>query len=106
MDANTKKYLKVGAFVVLALIGYRMLMRKINKPSEEEMSSLDKDMVLQKGSKGAEVFELQRRLKEDFDKYLGETGIDADGIDGDFGSLTENALFEAKGVKQITLNQL
>ena len=72
MDANTRKYLKVGAFVVLALIGYRMLMRKINKPSEEEMSSLDKDMVLQKGSKGAEVFELQRRLKEDFDKYITE----------------------------------
>jgi hypothetical protein len=45
-------------------------------------------------------------LKDDFGKYLGETGVDNDGVDGDFGSLTETALFEAKGVKSITLNKL
>lgn len=106
MDARTKKYLIVGGAIVLGLYGYRMLMRKLNKPSEEQMSMLDKDLVLEKGSQGSEVAELQRRLKEDFGKYLGETGIDNDGIDGDFGTLTETALFEAKGVKSITLNQL
>lgn len=106
MDARTKKYLIVGGAIVLVLYGYRMLMRKLNTPSEEEMAMLDKDMVLEKGSKGAEVAELQRRLKEDFGKYLGETGIDKNGIDGDFGTLTETALFEAKGVKSIKLKDL
>jgi hypothetical protein len=105
MDAKTKKYLIVGGAIVLGLYGYRVLMRKLNKPTEEQMSMLDKDLVLEKGSQGSEVAELQRRLKEDFGKYLGETGIDNDGIDGDFGSLTETALFEAKGVKSITLNK-
>lgn len=106
MDAKTKKYLIYGGAIVLALVGYRMFMRKLNKPTEEQMAMLDKDMVLEKGSQGSEVAELQRRLKEDFGKYLGETGIDKDGIDGDFGTLTETALLEAKGVKSITLNQL
>lgn len=106
MDAKTKKYLIVGGAILLVAYGYRTLMRKLNKPTEEEMAMLDKDMVLEKGSKGSEVAELQRRLKEDFGKYLGETGIDKDGIDGDFGTLTETALLEAKGVKKITLNQL
>lgn len=106
MDAKTKKYLIVGGAILLVAYGYRTLMRKLNKPTEEEMAMLDKDMVLEKGSKGSEVAELQRRLKEDFGKYLGETGIDKNGIDGDFGTLTETALLEAKGVKKITLNQL
>jgi hypothetical protein len=95
MDAKTKKYLIVGGAIVLGLYGYRMLMRKLNTPSEEQIAMFDKDMVLEKGSQGSEVSELQRRLKEDFGKYLGETGID-----------NETALFEAKGVKSITLNQL
>lgn len=106
MNAKTKKYLIVGGAILLVAYGYRTLMRKLNKPTEEEMAMLDKDMVLEKGSKGSEVAELQRRLKEDFGKYLGETGIDKNGIDGDFGTLTETALLEAKGVKKITLNQL
>lgn len=106
MDAKTKKYLIVGGAIVLIAYGYRTLMRKLNKPTEEQMAMLDKDMVLEKGSQGSEVAELQRRLKEDFGKYLGETGIDKNGIDGDFGTLTETALLEAKGVKKITLNQL
>ena len=106
MNTTTKKYLIVGGAIVLGLYGYRMLMRKLNKPSEEQISMLDKDMVLEKGSQGSEVAELQRILKDDFGKYLGETGVDNDGVDGDFGNLTETALFEAKGVKSITLNKL
>ena len=106
MNTTTKKYLIVGGAIVLGLYGYRMLMRKLNKPSEEQISMLDKDMVLEKGSQGSEVAELQRILKDDFGKYLGETGVDNDGVDGDFCTLTETALFEAKGVKSITLNKL
>jgi hypothetical protein len=32
--------------------------------------------------------------------------FERDGIDGEFGSLTEKALFDAKGVKKISLKQL
>jgi hypothetical protein len=58
---------------------------------------------LSKGSRGAEVVELQRILKDEMGYDLGTFGTDGDGIDGDFGTMTENALFKAKGVKQITL---
>ena len=34
MNEKTKKYLIVGGAIVLGLYGYRMLMRKLNKPSE------------------------------------------------------------------------
>lgn len=54
-------------------------------------TTLNKNLVLKKGSKGAEVRNLQTKL-----------GVDAD---GDFGSITESALLKAKGVKSITLNQ-
>lgn len=103
MNARTKKYLIYGGAIVLALVGYRMLMRKLNKPTEEQIAMLNKDMVLKKGSRGSEVMELQRILKDEMGYNLGSTGVDKDGIDGIFGSITENALFQAKGVKQITL---
>lgn len=51
----------------------------------------NKSKVLKRGSKGAEVRELQQKL-----------GIQAD---GDFGPKTESALIKSKGVKSITLNQ-
>jgi len=53
--------------------------------------SLDKNKLLKKGSKGAEVRALQTLLKVK--------------VDGDFGRNTQNALFTQKGVNQITLNQ-
>lgn len=53
--------------------------------------TLNQNLVLQNGSRGAEVAELQRLL-----------GINADGI---FGSQTEAALKTAKGVTKITLAQ-
>ena len=52
--------------------------------------TLNKNLMLQKGSKGNEVKELQKLL-----------GIAAD---GDFGPNTENSLLAKKGVKKITLN--
>ena len=53
-----------------------------------------------------EVAELQRILVNQYGADLGFTGAEKDGIDGDFGSLTEKALLKAKGVKQISLKQI
>ena len=58
------------------------------------ISTLNFNLMLKKGSKGFEVKELQKRL--------GFTGTN---VDGDFGSKTESALFAMKAVKQTTLNQ-
>ena len=69
-------------------------------------NKLNMDLVLSKGSKGAEVTELQRILKKDYNAELGTSGINKDGIDGDFGTKTETALKNAKSVTQITLKQM
>ena len=76
-----------------------------NKRPQIEESTLDLDLKLAKGSKGAEVMELQRLLLEEHNSFLGETGENHDGVDGDFGSLTEQALKNFKGVTSISLNQ-
>lgn len=77
---------------------------KNKRPSIDE-STLNGELLLSKGSKGAEVMELQRLLLEKNNAFLGETGENHDGVDGDFGSLTEQALKTFKGVTSITLNQ-
>lgn len=62
-------------------------------------------LILKRGMKGPEVRELQRMLKSDgFGQYLGNYGPAGDGVDGDFGAKTEDALRRAKGVTQISLN--
>jgi hypothetical protein len=48
---------------------------------------------------------LQKLLKQNPSVNLGNTGINKNGIDGDFGPMTEKALLLVKGVKKITLNQ-
>lgn len=53
-------------------------------------TAINKSMVLKRGSRGAEVKTLQRKL-----------GIISDGI---FGAITEDKLLKNKGVKQISLN--
>ncbi|GEC80144.1 peptidoglycan-binding domain-containing protein [Flavobacterium aquatile] len=58
--------------------------------SNLNQAGIDKNKLLKKGSKGAEVRALQTLLKVK--------------VDGDFGRNTENALFTQKGVKQIKLN--
>lgn len=102
MNKTTKILLGVGG-VLLAVYLYGALSKKLRKPSQEQLSSLDENLLLSKGSKGAEVAELQRILKDELGYDLGTFGTEGNGIDGDFGTLTENALFKAKGVKQITL---
>jgi hypothetical protein len=74
--------------------------------NSDAYAGLNLDMVLSKGSNGSEVAELQRILVNQYNADLGFTGGDKDGIDGDFGAMTEKALFKAKGVKQISLKQI
>ncbi len=103
---KTTKYILIGASVVGVLYLIKYLTNKSKEPTAEQELTLDKNLVLQKGSTGSEVSELQRILKYDFGKSIGNTGIDNDGVDGDFGALTETALMEVKGVKKITLNEM
>lgn len=103
---KTTKYILIGASVVGVLYLIKYLTNKSKTPTAEQELTLDKTLVLQKGSTGSEVSELQRILKYDFGKSIGNTGIDNDGVDGDFGALTETALMEVKGVKKITLKEM
>jgi hypothetical protein len=103
---KTTKYILIGASVVGVLYLIKYLTNKSKKPSAEQELTLDKTLVLEKGATGSEVAELQRILKYDFGKNIGFTGVDKDGVDGDFGNLTETALMEVKGVKKITLNEM
>ena len=100
---KTTKNIAIGLGVVVGLLVLNRIFQRLRKPSAEQLSMLDENLLLQKGSTGAEVVELQRILKDEMGYDLGTFGADGDGIDGDFGTMTENALFKAKGVKQITL---
>lgn len=60
---------------------------------------LNLDLVLAKGSRGAEVEALQQRLHRD--GYASITGA----VDGIFGTKTQAGLQAAKGVARITLRQ-
>jgi hypothetical protein len=102
MNKTTKNIL-IGVAVLGALYVANRLYKRLSKPSAEQLSLLDENLILAKGSKGAEVMELQRILKDELGYELGSTGVDNDGIDGDFGTMTEKALFQAKGVNKITL---
>ena len=102
MNKTTKNIL-IGVAVLGGLYLANRLYKRLSKPSAEQLSLLDENLTLAKGSKGAEVFELQRILKDEMGYDLGTFGADNDGIDGDFGIMTEKALFQAKGVNKITL---
>lgn len=102
MNKTTKNiFIGIGVLAGLFLVG--RIFQRLRKPSAEQLSMLDENLLLQKGSTGSEVVELQRILKDEMGYDLGTFGADGDGIDGNFGTMTENALFKAKGVKQITL---
>ena len=108
LDPKQKKYLLIGGGVVLVvyLVSKWLHSRPKPLPIELQSDNLDRTKVLKKGSQGVEVAELQRVLKKDYNAELGRTGVNEDGIDGDFGTLTETALNEAKGIKEVTLNDL
>ena len=107
MKDKLEKYLLIGVGVVVAVVVIDKLMKRFTVPAiPEGYSKLNMDLVLAKGSNGDEVVELQRILVDKYGANLGFTGGDKDGIDGDFGSMTEKALFDNLGVKQISLKEL
>jgi hypothetical protein len=108
LDSKQKKYLIIGGVIVLGIYLTNKWLKSLPKPQPFDLQAetLDKEKVLKKGSKGAEVVELQRILLKDYSADLGKTGVNEDGIDGDFGRLTENALMKAKNVKEIALKDL
>jgi hypothetical protein len=108
LDAKQKKYLIIGGAVVLGVYLVSKWLHSMPKAENPDLqtSTLDEEKVLKKGSQGAEVSELQRVLKKDYNASLGDSGVNKDGIDGDFGLLTEVALKKAKNVIEISLKDL
>ena len=108
LDAKQKKYLLIGGAVVLGIYIISKWLHGMPKAENPDLQTptLDEEKVLKKGSQGAEVSELQRVLKKDYNAILGDTGVNKDGIDGDFGLLTEVALKKAKNVTEISLKDL
>jgi len=109
LDSNQKKYLIIGGIALLSIYLLSKWMHSLPKPQNPDLPAtdeLDEEVILKKGSKGAEVSELQRVLLKDYSADLGKTGVNKDGIDGDFGLLTEVALKKAKGVNEIALKDL
>ena len=108
LDAKQKKYLLIGGAIVLGVYLISKWLHSLPKPlpADLQTETLDEEKVLKKGSQGAEVSELQRILKKDYNADLGKSGVNQDGIDGDFGLLTEVALKKAKNVTEITLKDL
>ena len=108
LDAKQKKYLLIGGAVILGFYLVSKWLHSLPKPLPADLQTptLDEEKVLKKGSQGAEVSELQRVLKKDYNAILGDSGVNKDGIDGDFGLLTEVALRKAKNVTEIKLKDL
>ena len=107
MKDNTNKYILYGLGIIAVVWGIDKYLKSRPKPiNSDEYSDLDLNTILSKGSKGAEVSELQRILVDQYGADLGYSGVERNGIDGDFGSLTEKALLQAKGVKQISLKEI
>lgn len=108
LDEKQKKFLFVGAGIILGVILISKWLHALPKKQDEvsDTTPLDLNKILKKGSQGIEVSELQIILKKDYNANLGDTGVNKDGIDGDFGLLTEVALKSAKGVTEISLKDL
>lgn len=109
LTANQKKYLIIGGVALISIIILNKWIHSLPKPQNPDLPAtdeLDEEIILKKGSKGDEVSELQRILLKDYSANLGGTGDNKDGVDGDFGVLTEVALKKAKGVNEIALKDL
>ena len=107
MKKSPNKLLIAGVILLIGGWGINKWLKSLPKAvNSDAFEGLNLDMVLSKGSQGIEVTELQRILVNQYNQDLGFTGIDKDGIDGDFGNMTENALMKVKGVKKISLRQI
>jgi peptidoglycan hydrolase-like protein with peptidoglycan-binding domain len=107
---HTTPYIIGGILVLAVVYGINKWLKSLNKPNldynSNQESTLDYSLVLSKGMEQPEVTELQKILKTKYKSDLGTFGDNKDGIDGIFGTYTENALFKAKGVKSIALKDL
>lgn len=84
----------IGAYLVFDYLkNNKKPLADSNTSITPKASLINKDKVLAKGSKGAEVALLQNTLGSLV-------------IDGDFGEKTEKRLLQVKGVSKITLNEL
>ena len=115
LEDGTRRYVikRVGNFGVIdfywvahsGVTPVGKLIQPATKPATTNVSSLNPNLLLSKGSKGAEVKELQIRLgfvtKEKAMVIRTKTAVLI--ADGDFGPKTETALFNKKGVKSIRL---
>jgi len=107
MLKNKNTLLIAGVVILVGGFAINKWLKSMPKPiNSDAYSDLDLDMVLAKGSNGMEVAELQRILANQYGADLGFTGVEKNGIDGDFGNMTEKALLKAKGVKQISLKEI
>ena len=112
MNSKSKysRFLYIGIGIIAVVYLTNKWLHSLPKPVNEDLlpktNALDKSKILKKGSVGLEVTELQRILVKDYNANLGTSGLNKDGIDGDFGSLTLIALMNAKGVSEITLDEL
>jgi hypothetical protein len=107
MKDNTNKYLIMGLVAIAVVYAIDKYLKSRPKPiNSDEYSDLDLNTILSKGSTGAEVSELQRILFDQYGADLGYSGVEKNGIDGNFGSMTETALLKAKGVKSISLKDI
>lgn len=76
---------------IVSVFGVGLLVATAIAMGNKKKSKQNQDLVLQMGSRGQEVANLQTLM-----------GINPDGI---FGTITEAKLFKLKGVKKITLKQ-
>ena len=105
---HTSTYFYVGLLILGLGLGINAWLKSMKKPVIEEQPEnfIDTSLPLKKGMQEPEVEELQKILKTKYNANLGSYGDNKDGIDGIFGTITENALFKAKGVKTIALKDL
>lgn len=107
MNPNTKKYLIIGAVALVIIVAINKWLKKMpTSINADAYAGLDLDTVLSKGSTGDEVSVLQKILIDKYNADLGFSGAEKDGVDGEFGGMTEKALLDAKKVKQISLREL
>jgi len=107
MKEESKKYWIIGGIALIVVLALNKWIKSMPKPiNSDDYAGLNLDEVLSKGSTGDEVVRLQEILVNQYGADLGFTGVERDGIDGEFGSMTEKALFDAKVVKKISLRQI
>lgn len=106
MNPITKKYLIIGGVALLIIVAINKWLKSMpTSINADAYAGLDLNTVLSKGSTGDEVSTLQKLLIDKYNADLGFSGANKDGVDGEFGGMTEKALLEAKNVKEISLKE-